>query len=81
MAIELNDSEMSVLLELSRPVEPAQRTAFMAEVAQALETSGTRGEGAVHRVARTIQRRFFDPPEFPNLTAPVHRGSKVAADL
>jgi hypothetical protein len=22
--------------------------------------------GSVHRVARTVQRRFFDPPQLPN---------------
>jgi putative membrane protein len=32
------------------------------------------GLGSVHRVARTVQRRFFDPPALPQ-ASPVHRGS------
>ena len=42
------------------------------EVATALEAGGEIGEGSVHRVARVVQRRYFDPPELPNASAPRH---------
>jgi len=45
------------------------RPQFLQEVAAELEASrqaGEIGEGAVHRVGRTVQRRFFDPPQLPN---------------
>jgi hypothetical protein len=42
---------------------------FLQEVAQELEAkrqAGEIGEGLVHRLARQIQRGFFDPPALPN---------------
>ena len=64
--LELNDSEMSMLLTLSAPIDQRLRPQFLQEVAQELEAkrqAGEIGEGSVHRVARTVQRRFFDPPQ------------------
>jgi hypothetical protein len=42
---------------------------FLTAVAAELEAHGQAGAvgiGSVHRVARTVQRRFFDPPQLPN---------------
>jgi hypothetical protein len=64
--LELNDSEMSMLLTLSARIDQRLRPQFLQEVAQELEAkrqAGEIGEGSVHRVARTVQRRFFDPPQ------------------
>ena len=64
--LELNDSEMSMLLKLSARIDQRLRPQFLQEVAQELEAkrqAGEIGEGSVHRVARTVQRRFFDPPQ------------------
>jgi hypothetical protein len=49
----------------------------LTEVATALEAGGEIGEGSVHRVARVVQRRYFDPPELPNASAPRH-GARAA---
>jgi hypothetical protein len=67
--LKLNDSEMSMLLTLSAPIDQQRRPQFLQEIAQELEAkrqAGEIGEGSVHRVARTVQRRFFDPPQLPN---------------
>jgi hypothetical protein len=67
--LQLTDDEMTVLRRLSEPLDQQRRTQFLQEVAAELEAkrqAGEIGEGAVHRVARTLQRKFFDPPEFPN---------------
>jgi len=67
MPLQLNDDEMSVLLSLAGPIDQQRRPQFLQEVAEELEASGQAGgPGAVHRVARQIQRRFFDPPQLPN---------------
>jgi hypothetical protein len=66
MPIALNDDEMSVLMSLAGPIDQAKRPQFMQEVAEQLEAqrqAGGIGEGSIHRLARTIQRRFFDPPQ------------------
>ena len=67
--LQLNDEEMSVLMSLAAPIDHQLRPQFLQEVATELEASGQAdavGIGSVHRVARTVQRRFFDPPQLPN---------------
>ena len=57
------------LLSLSAPIDQQRQPQFLQEVAAELEASGPAGEigeGSVHRLARQIQRRFFDPPQLPN---------------
>jgi hypothetical protein len=71
MPLHFSDEEKDLLLSLAQPIEQKQRGAFPAAVAAALELeaggqAGAVGIGAVHRVARTVQRRFWDPPQLPN---------------
>jgi hypothetical protein len=65
--LHLSDEEMTLLLELSRPIDQRHREQFLVEVAQEIEASGhVSGPGAVHRVGRVVQRRFWDPPALAN---------------
>ena len=67
--LHFSDEEKDLLLMLAQPIDHRQRTEFLAAVAAELEANGQAGAvgiGSVHRVARTVQRRFFDPPELPN---------------
>jgi hypothetical protein len=67
--LQLNDSEMSLLLSLSTPLDQQRRPQFLQEVAQAIEAkrqAGEIGDGLVHRIGRDLQRRYFDPPVLPN---------------
>jgi hypothetical protein len=58
---------MDLLLTLAAPIEQRRRDQFLREVAAELEASGQAGgAGAVHRIGRVVQRRFWDPPELPN---------------
>jgi hypothetical protein len=69
MPLSLTDEEKDLLLALAQPIDQRQRTEFLAAVAAELEAGGPAGAvgiGSVHRVARTVQRRFFDPPALPN---------------
>ena len=76
--LQLNDNEMSVLMSLAGPIDQQRRPQFLQEVAAELEAkrqAGEVGEGLVHRLARTIQRKYWDPPQIsPNATASMHRG-------
>jgi hypothetical protein len=73
--LHFSDEEMTLLLELSQPIEPAPRSAFLDAVAVAIEGRAS-GPGLIHQVARRVQREFWTPPQLsPNATAPVHRGS------
>ena len=67
------------MLTLAGPIDQQRRPQFLQEVAQELEAkrqAGEVGEGLVHRLARTIQRKYFDPPQLPN-ASPVHRGGSA----
>jgi hypothetical protein len=80
---QLNDGEMSVLMSLAGPIEHQRRPQFLQEVAQELEAkrqAGEVGKGSVHRLASTIQRKYFDPPQLPN-ASPVHRGSAARGKM
>jgi hypothetical protein len=69
MPLSLTTEERDLLLTLAAPIELRLRDQFLHEVAAELEAkrqAGLIGEGSVHRVARTVQRRFFDPPQLPN---------------
>jgi hypothetical protein len=64
--LQLNDEETTVLLTLAGPIDHQLRPQFLQEVAAELEArrqAGEIGEGSVHRLARTIQRRYYAPPE------------------
>ena len=67
MPLHLSDDEMNLLLALAAPFDQRLRQEFLA--AAELEANGQAGAvgiGSVHRVARTVQRRFWVPPQLPN---------------
>ena len=67
MPLSLTTEEMDLLLTLAAPIDQRQRDQFLQEVAAELEASGQAGgPGAVHRIGRVVQRRFWDPPQLPN---------------
>ena len=79
MPLHFTDEEMSLLINLSGPIAPAARPAFLDAVAAAIEAKGQpSGVGTVHQVGRAVHRQFWEPPARPNQTAPVHRGTRAA---
>jgi hypothetical protein len=66
MPIDFSDEEKNMLLELAQPIDQRRRTQFLTDVAAEIEARKQASEvgiGLVHRVGRTVQRRFFEPPE------------------
>jgi hypothetical protein len=57
--VRLSDSELTELFDAARPLLPAVRDEFMAQVAKALEGKDV-GDGELHRLLRDVQRRY--PP-------------------
>ena len=71
MPLSLTTEELDLLLSLAAPIDHRQRDQFLHEVAAELEAASGQtgvgpGLGVLHRVARAVQRRFFDPPQLPN---------------
>jgi hypothetical protein len=77
--IAFSTEELDVLINLSGPIAPAARPAFLDAVASAVEAKGpSRGVGIVHQVGRQIQRDFWTPPALsPNASAPTHSRTRV----
>jgi hypothetical protein len=65
MPLSFSPEEMDLLLALARPIEPAQRSAFLDAVAAAIGEQA-RGPGIIHQTARRIQRDFWTPPQLAN---------------
>jgi hypothetical protein len=65
MPLELSDAEMTLQTELAAPIDQRLRQDFLREVAVKLEAHPSAiGEGAIHRIARQVQREFWQPPQF-----------------
>ena len=61
--IHLSDSQLEQIMRAAAPLAPNDRSAFLTDVAAALHGQAL-GDGAVFRVIREIQGRYFHPPEF-----------------
>ena len=73
MPLDFSDEEMTLLLTLAQPIEPAQRSAFLDAVAAAIGEQAS-GPGLVHQTGRRVQRGFLDAaPAVAQRTAPVPR--------
>jgi hypothetical protein len=72
--IALTDEQLSAVMAAAQPLAPADRSAFLEDVAAALTALPIVGDGAVNRVVREVQSRYFrpelDPPRYGGRWAP-----------
>ena len=59
--LSLTDESMSMLMRLSEPLPPVDRSKFLADVAHELKGCAEIGDGLVGRVGREVQARYFKP--------------------
>ena len=59
----LSPDELSILHYAARPLQPHAVEPFLAAVAERLHDCREIGPGVIFRVAREVQREFFDPPK------------------
>jgi hypothetical protein len=65
MSIALSDTQVDHILLVSRPLQPQERAAFMAQLLEELlnRRAGEEvGDGELGRLLRDLQRRYFQPP-------------------
>jgi hypothetical protein len=71
MPVSLSDDELAIVMDCAAPLALKDRDVFLHDVAAALaKHPGELGRGAVHRLVREMQRRYFDPPSFVANSAP-----------
>jgi hypothetical protein len=59
--LRLTDDQLAQVWQAAQPLTPDQRGPFLEQLARELG-QGEIGDGALYRVLRETQRRFFDPP-------------------
>jgi hypothetical protein len=63
MSIALSDAQIAQILLVSRPLQPKERTAFMAALLEDLLMRRDEiGDGELGRLLRDLQRKHFRPP-------------------
>jgi hypothetical protein len=60
--LNLTIAERGAIASAARPLRLADRPAFVSAVLAALQGHRENSLGLVHRVAREVQRKFFDAP-------------------
>jgi hypothetical protein len=61
--IHLTDEQLTEVMRLAAPLPIDMRTAFLERLAGELRALGELGDGAVYRIARQLQKEFFDAPD------------------
>ena len=67
--ISLSDAELTAVLDACKPLRPGDRDPFLRALAQELGREPQLGPGVIHRVARNLQRQFFDPPDLSGIVS------------
>jgi hypothetical protein len=62
LPIALSASDQAAIEHAAAPLARDKHDAFVAACMSALEGCPVIGPGAVHRVIRSLQREFWDPP-------------------
>jgi hypothetical protein len=62
--IALSDAQVTTIMQLSRPLLPDQRIAFVELLTAKLNGQHEIGDGELHRLCRDLikEHRLFDPP-------------------
>ena len=69
----LTDSELDIVFAAARPLEVANRDAFLQAVAERLSSLPHLGDGLVFQICREVQREHWEPPVGLELTGPLPR--------
>jgi hypothetical protein len=75
--LALSDAQITTVMQLSRPLLPAQRVAFLEMLATKLNGQRELGDGAIYRLCRELQREHFDPPQFVSDDSGVSKYDRV----
>ena len=75
--VTLTDEQQAAILNVARPLSPAERMEFMAALAELPASRRlSLGDGELGRTLRSLQREYFRPPT--DLDPPPTRGKLTA---
>jgi hypothetical protein len=57
--LRLSDEQLTAVMAAAKPLSPPDRSAFLEQVAQALQAAPEIGDGVLHRTIATLQRQFL----------------------
>ena len=60
--IALSDDQLDAVMRAAAPLQPRDRGPFLEELARELARLPDIGDGSLHRIIMTVQRKHFDPP-------------------
>jgi hypothetical protein len=81
--LALSDAEITTIMAACRPPAVEAREPFLLAVAQTIAGLDEHADGAVYRICRELQCRFFEPPRLARVTPKWARragGIRVEAD-
>jgi hypothetical protein len=61
--LHFSDDQLDQIFRAAAPLNPAERVAFLEDLASTLRQASHLGDGVVYRMVREVQRRHFNPPE------------------
>jgi hypothetical protein len=77
--LSLSDSQFAAICEAVEPLAPADRSAFLGELAALLRNEPVVGDGTINQAVRVLLRRYFRPPTVK--TEPNHTRRNVGPAL
>ena len=60
--ITLTDAQQTAIIRATRPLQPAERAAFLAALVALFADRNEIGDGELGRALRDLQREHFQPP-------------------
>jgi hypothetical protein len=60
--LSFSDDQLDQIFRAAQPLTPAERVAFLEDLASTLRQAPCQGDGELYRVIRVVQRRHWDPP-------------------
>jgi hypothetical protein len=68
--VSLTDDQLGFVLQITAPLDPVDRVAFLEALAVRLRDEPELGDGLVFRCARELLPRFFRPPVMSTAHSP-----------
>lgn len=71
LPLSFSDDQLTQIFRAAAPLNPAERVAFLEELAATLRQAPQQGDGQLYRTLRELQRRHFVPPADNRAGAPL----------